>query len=163
MLAAVAAGLACGVAAVAAAQTPTAPAPPAAKVVPLPSNLAPASMGSVGITVADLDKMGDFYTQMFGFKVIRTLSREGAIYEYILNVKTDGTGGSNLVLLKGTRQPGATTYGRIILYVPDADGAAKFLTENGWPARKVADLAYFLRDPEGNNVEIYTPEALRKK
>jgi catechol-2,3-dioxygenase len=48
----------------------------------------------------------------------------------------------------------------MILDVPDAPALAAHLNSIGWTARKVgtpADKAYFIADPEGNNVEIYTP------
>jgi hypothetical protein len=69
---------------------------------------------------------------------------------------------ATLVLAKGTPQPGATRYGRLILDVPDADKLAEHLRSIGYPARKVgtpADRAYFISDPEGFQVEIYTPNA----
>ena len=43
------------------------------------------------------------------------------------------------------------------MYVPNADALAKHMTDNGWPARKVAEGAYFIRDPEGNNFEFFQP------
>ena len=65
--------------------------------------------------------------------------------------------GAVLALLKGVREPGATTYGRLILIVPDADKLATALTAQGIPARKVAEGAYFFSDPEGNAVEAFQP------
>jgi catechol 2,3-dioxygenase-like lactoylglutathione lyase family enzyme len=62
-----------------------------------------------------------------------------------------------VALLHAPRQPGATTFGRIIMIVPDADKAAAFLLTHGVPARKVSAGAYFAQDPEGNNIELYTP------
>ena len=66
------------------------------------------------------------------------------------------------MLLKSAAQPGSTTYGRVILDVPDADKLAEHLRSIGYPARKVGqptDRAYFVSDPEGYQVEIYTPNA----
>jgi catechol 2,3-dioxygenase-like lactoylglutathione lyase family enzyme len=154
-----AAGLAMVLGAAALAQPPAPPAAaPVGKNIALPAAIAPTSLGSVGITVTDLEKMKDFYVQVLGFKVVRMVGTN----EYVLNLNQGGGAGANLVLLRGTRQPGATSWGRVILYMPDADAAAKVMTENGWPARKVGgptDRAYFIRDPEGNNFEFYTPNA----
>ena len=152
-----AAGLALVLGAAALAQPPAPPAAvPVGKNIALPAAMAPTSLGSVGITVTDLEKMKDFYVQVLGFKVVRMVGTN----EYVLNLNQGGGAGANLVLLRGTRQPGATSWGRVIFYMPDADAAAKVMTENGWPARKVGaptDRAYFIRDPEGNNFEFYTP------
>jgi len=148
---------------VALAQPPAAAAPPRPTVipppptpmkgVPIPANLVADRISGVGLNVENLDGMKDWYVTTLGMKVVRTYDRAGAVYEYILNI---GGQGGNLALIKGARQPGATTYGRLILTVPDSEKLAAHLGSNGIATRKVADGAYFLRDPEGNNVEIYT-------
>ena len=155
---AAATGVALVLGAAAFAQPPAPPPAPVGKNVALPAGMAPTSLGSVGITVTDLEKMKDFYVQVLGFKVVRMVGTN----EYVLSLNPAGGAGSNLVLLRGSRQPGATSWGRVIFYMPDADAAAKVMTDNGWPARKVGgptDRAYFIRDPEGNNFEFYTPNA----
>lgn len=158
---AAAVGAALVISAAALAQPAAPPPAPVGKNIPVSPALAPTKLSGLGINVTDLDKMRDFYTQVLGFKVIRQIPATGAPNEYVLNLKADGSGGANLVLLKSAaRREGAATYGRIILYVPNAEAMAKQLTDNGWPARKVGsptDRAYFIRDPEGNNFEIYQP------
>jgi catechol-2,3-dioxygenase len=47
--------------------------------------------------------------------------------------------------------------GRIILAVPDAKGLAEWLKTQGVDNRQViAGVAYFINDPEGNVIELYT-------
>ena len=103
-----------------------------------------------------------FYTGVLGMKLVRTYQKDGAVYEYILTIPSDKSDGAILALLKGTREPGATTYGRLILVVPDADKLAAALSAQGIPARKVAEGAYFFKDPEGNAVEAYQPPEIVK-
>jgi catechol 2,3-dioxygenase-like lactoylglutathione lyase family enzyme len=133
-----------------------APAPTPMKGVAPPANLTPNRISGVGINVENLEGMKDWYVTTLGMKVIRTYDRAGAVYEYILNI---GGEGGNLALIKGARQPGSTTYGRLILIAPDSDKLAAHLTASGIATRKVAEGAYFFRDPEGNNVEIFTQPA----
>ena len=46
----------------------------------------------------------------------------------------------------------------MILAVPNAKGLADWLKTQGVESREViANVAYFIRDPEGNPVELYTP------
>jgi catechol-2,3-dioxygenase len=64
-----------------------------------------------------------------------------------------------VALLKSAqRQPGPNAMGRIILGVPNAKGLADWLKTQGVEARTViANVAYFIVDPEGNAIELYTP------
>lgn len=123
----------------------------------IPTDLKPSRIAGTGITVADLEKQKAFYTDVLGMKLIRTYARDGAPFEYIMAIPSSQGEGAVLALLKGVREPGATTYGRLILIVPDADKLATALTAQGIPARKVAEGAYFFSDPEGNAVEAFQP------
>lgn len=138
---------------------PAAPAPdPTAPAKPLPANLKPNRIRASGVTVADLEKEKAFYINILGMVLIRQVNAN----EIALGYKIGATEQASLVLLKGTPRPGSTTYGRLILDVPDADALAAHLTSIGYRARKVGqptDRAYFVGDPEGNQVEIYTPNA----
>lgn len=126
----------------------------------LPDNLAPTRISGTGITVTDLDGMKDWYVTVLGMHVVGTYDREGDVYEYILSTSAERQPGEAvLALLRGRRQEGATTYGRMILNVADADATAEYLNANGVPARRVAAGAYFFSDPEGNQVEIFTPSS----
>jgi catechol 2,3-dioxygenase-like lactoylglutathione lyase family enzyme len=158
-------GLALAIASAALAQPPAA-APAAAAAAPdrtapakpLPANLKPNRIRASGITVADLDKETAFYVNVFGMQVLRRYGTN----EVALGYKTGPTEQAALVLLRGNRREGAASYGRLILDVPDADALAVHLRSLGYTARKVGqptDRAYFVGDPEGNQVEIYTPPA----
>jgi len=125
---------------------------------PLPANLKPNRIRGAGLNVADLDKEKAYYVNVLGMVLIRQVNAN----EIALGYKVGPTEQASLVLLKAPRRDGATTYGRVILDVPDADKLAEHLRSLGYTARKVGqptDRAYFLQDPEGNNVEIYTPNA----
>ncbi len=128
----------------------------------LPAELLPQRIAGSGITVADLEKQKAFYTGVLGMKLVRTYERDGAPFEYVLAIPSTTGEGAVLALLKGTREPGATTYGRLILIVPNAEKLAASLTAQGIEARKVAEGAYFFRDPEGNAVEAYQPPQIVK-
>ena len=50
------------------------------------------------------------------------------------------------------------TLSRLILHVPDARALAAHLAKQGiMTSEVVPGVAYFLSDPEGNPVELYTP------
>jgi catechol 2,3-dioxygenase-like lactoylglutathione lyase family enzyme len=136
-----------------------APPPVTGTVTPLPDNLKPTRVSGSGITCANLEAQKNWYVNILGMHVVRTLERNGAAYEYVLSTETTrGPQTAVLALLAGTRQPGATSYGRFILNVKDADATAAFLRTHGIAARNVSAGAYFIQDPEGNNVEIYQPD-----
>jgi catechol 2,3-dioxygenase-like lactoylglutathione lyase family enzyme len=134
------------------------PPPTPMKGVPLPASFAGMKINGSGITVDNIDGMRDWYVTTLGMKLTKTYNSgpNGAVNEYILAFPSD-LNGPIVALLKGRRSEGATTYGRLILRVPDSTALANHLTSNGVNARKVADGAYFIRDPEGNNIELYTP------
>jgi len=136
----------------------TAPLPVTGVITPMPENLQPNKVSGSGVTVTDLEGTKNWYVTVLGMHVVRTLERNGAPYEYILATSpTRGPNDAILALIRGTRQPGATTYGRFILNVANADATAEFLRTHGVAVRRVAAGAYFLSDPEGNQVEIYQP------
>jgi len=125
---------------------------------PLPANLKPNRVRGAGINVADLEKEKAYYVNILGMIEIRRPNAN----EIVLGYKTGATEQASVVLLKSAHRDGATSYGRVILDVPDADKLAEHLRSLGYTARKVGaatDRAYFLQDPEGYNVEIYTPNA----
>lgn len=141
------------------AQPPAAPAQPpvTGAIAPMPANLKPTRISGSGINVTDLEGMKKWYETVLNMHTVRTLERNGAPYEYILATTPERGEGAILALIRGARQEGATSYGRLILNVPNADAAAEYLRTHGVAARRVAAGAYFIRDPEGNNVELYTP------
>ena len=106
----------------------------------------------------DLEAQRAWYVDKLGMKVLRTYERDGKTFEYILGYEGASAGSAILALLASpTRKPGPSTAGRIILRAPDAKALAEHLAKHGIQSRMVAPGAYFLNDPEGNPVELYTP------
>jgi catechol 2,3-dioxygenase len=119
---------------------------------------AEARLGGLALRVRDLESVHGFYTDSLGFQV---LSRGSARIE--LGLEKRGVG---LELLHDPQAP--TRSGPSIglyhfaLLVPDrpALGAiVKRLTEKQWPFDGASDHgvseAFYLRDPEGNGIELY--------
>ena len=83
---------------------------------------------------------------------------DGSPREYIMGYG-GGPDTAIIALLKSPqRQPGPNAMGRLILGVPDAKGLADWLKTQGVDNRQVIpNVAYFISDPEGNAIELYTP------
>ncbi|WP_293898997.1 VOC family protein [Phenylobacterium sp.] len=128
-----------------------------------PANLAPANISGWGWNTMDLEGQKGWYEAKLGMKVVRTDDREGKVYEYIMGFEGAGPQSAILALLASPqRKPGPSTAGRLILRVPDSKGLCDWLATQGVPARLVAPGAYFIADPEGNPIELYTPPAPAK-
>ena len=145
------------VASLALAQPTTPPTPdPAAPAKPLPADLKPGRIRATGINVVDLEKERAFYVNVFGMQELRRPNAN----EIVLGYRTGTTEQAALVLARGARREGATAYGRMILDSSNPEALAEHLKGLGYNVRKVgtpADRAYFVQDPEGYNIEIYTP------
>ncbi len=125
--------------------------PPAA----VPSPVAPTSIVGSGLNVNDLEAQKAWYISTLGMSVTATYQRGGAPFEYVMGLK--GPGGV-LALLKAPRPPGQNGFGRVILASPDAKALAQNLAARGVAMREVVpNIAYFITDPEGNAIELYTP------
>ena len=128
-----------------------------------PANLKPAHVAGPGLNVLDLEGQKAWYMAKLGMVVSNTIQREGKAYEYIMGLG-DGDGRAIIALLQSPQRPaGPNAYGRVILDVPSAKGLADWLKTQGVDAREVIpNAAYFIRDPEGNAIELYTapPKAL---
>ena len=125
-----------------------------------PAGLAPTGISGSGWNVMDLEGLRGWYVDKLGMKLLRTYARDGKAYEHILGY--DGPpGGAILALLASPqRKPGSNAMSRIILVVPDAKALAAHLAKEGVASREVVPgVAYFIADPEGNPVELYTPPA----
>lgn len=123
-----------------------------------PAGLTPAHVSGPGVNVLDLEAARTWYVDKLGMHVVRTYDRAGKPFEYVLNFN-DGPDRAVLVLALSTRRPpGPNLNSRLILLVPDAKGLAAWLKTVGVEPREVVkDVAYFVVDPEGNPVELYTP------
>lgn len=135
----------------------------AAAAEPPPKALRPATISGWGWNVIDLEAQKAWYADKLGMKLLRTYDRDGKPFEYIMGYDDAPAGSAILALLASPqRKPGPSTAGRLILRVPDAKALAEHLAKQGIPSRMVAPGAYFLNDPEGNPVELYTPPAPAK-
>ena len=122
-----------------------------------PANLKPTRIDGAGLNVMDLEAQQAWYTSKLGMTLTNTISRDGKPREYIMGYG-EGANAAIVALLKSPqRQPGPNTMGRIILAVPNAKGLADWLKTQGIDNREViANVAYFINDPEGNVIELYS-------
>ena len=123
-----------------------------------PANLAPKTISGWGWNVMDLEAQRAWYEAKLGMKVVGTYKREDKIFEYIMGYDAPVPGGAIVALLASPqRKPGPSAAGRLILRVPDSKGLSEWLGTQGVASRMVAPGAYFITDPEGNPIELYTP------
>jgi catechol 2,3-dioxygenase len=116
------------------------------------------SVGTVSLTVADLDRARDFYERVIG---LRTLARDGA------SVSLGVPGGPPLLELVGDpdappRPPRTSGLFHLALLVPERRELARALVrvaDAGWRFSGASDHlvseALYLDDPEGNGIELY--------
>lgn len=124
----------------------------------VPAGLKPRAIGGPGLNVKDLEAQKAWYLDKLGMRVIDTIQRDGKPLEYIVGY--DASGAILALLSSPTRPTGPNLMGRVILLVPDAKGLADHLKTQGVASREVIpNTAYFIQDPEGNPVELYTPPA----
>jgi catechol-2,3-dioxygenase len=123
-----------------------------------PANLKPRAISGPGWNVIDLEAQKAWYMDKLGMKPLRSYDRGGKPFEWIMGY--EGQGGAILALLQSpSRKPGPNGMARLILQVPDSKALADWLKTQGVESRMVAPGAYFITDPEGNPVELYTPPA----
>lgn len=123
-----------------------------------PAELKPAQVAGPGLYVTDLEGQRAWYADKLGMSVVQTMKRGDQPFEYIMGFGGP-PGAPILALAKSANRPqGANAFSRIILGVPNAKGLADWLKGQGVESREVIpNVAYFVRDPEGNPVELYTP------
>jgi catechol-2,3-dioxygenase len=125
-----------------------------------PANLKPAHVAGAGLNVLDLEGQKAWYMAKLGMVLVNTMKRGDKPFEYLMGFG-DGDGRAIIALLASPQRPaGPNAYGRIILDVPNAKGLADWLKTQGVANREVIPgAAYFIQDPEGNNIELYTAPA----
>lgn len=120
-----------------------------------PAELLPDRIGGAVVYVHDLEMMRNWYETMLGFRAVNSYARDGLIFEYIMQAG-DG-GGAFMGLMRSSARPaGSNTNSRVVLPVPDPRALANFFSTKGVYVREaVPGSAYFILDPEGNQVELY--------
>jgi len=120
-----------------------------------PAGLRPAHVAGAGLNVRDLEGQKAWYMDKLGMVVSDTMRRQGKPFEYIMGF---GDGQAVLALLGSPQRPaGPNAYGRVILAAPNAKALADWLKGQGVESREVIpNVAYFVQDPEGNAIELYT-------
>jgi catechol 2,3-dioxygenase-like lactoylglutathione lyase family enzyme len=116
----------------------------------------------MGISVADIEKMTTWYRDMLGFKVAKDL---GGRLRFLEN----GNERLELVYTAGSKPgeqrpfpPNSTIQGyvQLTMEVPDLDAARAALVAKGVTPSAITPIAplgirvFFMRDPEGNIVEL---------
>jgi len=103
------------------------------------------------MNVNDLEAQRAGYVSMLGMSVTATYRWDGAPFEYFMGLKAPG---AILALPEAPRPPGPSGFGRVILET----ALGQLLAAHGVPMREVVPgMAYFITDPEGNAIELYTP------
>ncbi|PZQ58410.1 MAG: hypothetical protein DI570_17865 [Phenylobacterium zucineum] len=122
---------------------------------PLADSERPIRASGVGLNVTDVERSKQFYTDVLGFKVAARVPAQGPAQEYLLGLTGDVRADTLIVIRKGEPQPGAASFGRIVLVVPDGAALARRAVEAGRPAPKVAHGTNFITDPDGYSIELY--------
>ena len=121
----------------------------------------------LGISVADIDKTTKWYVDMLGFKVTKELSmgQAGGKLRFLEN----GNERLELVYAPGTKlgeqrpmppAPAMNGFVQIAMEVPDLDVARAALVAKGAAPSEITPIpplgirVFFMRDPEGNIVEL---------
>jgi catechol 2,3-dioxygenase len=119
------------------------------------------TIGHVHLKVSDLERSVLFYIDVLGFEVTTRLGDSAAFlsaggYHHHIGLNTwESKGGK-------PPSPGTTGLFHFAILVPSRKELARSLlrlTEYGWPIDGTADHgvseAIYLRDPDGNGIEIY--------
>ena len=122
-------------------------------------SLTPTRVVGPGLYVIDLAAERAWYESKLGMTVLKTYpAGSSEPFEHVMGFH-GGPDSAVLVLTKSSkRPPGPNLNDRVILLAPDAHDLADLIQAQGVKTREVVpEIAYFLTDPEGNTVELYTP------
>lgn len=122
---------------------------------PLTDDVRAIRAAGVGLNVADIEKSKDFYTRVLGFKVAARVPAQGPVFEYLLGLTGNRMTDTLVILTKRAPQPGATSFGRVVLTVPSGRKMAERAAAAGYPPAKIAEGTNMIKDPDGYTVELY--------
>ncbi|MBS0332411.1 MAG: VOC family protein [Proteobacteria bacterium] len=122
-----------------------------------PAALKPAHVAGPGVYVTDLEAQRAWYQDKLGLTVQNTLKHGDKPFEYVMGYG-DGPDGAILALAQSAQRPsGPNAFSRVILAAPNAKALAEWLKTQGVASREaIPNVAYFITDPEGNPIELYT-------
>lgn len=118
-------------------------------------------IGHVHLTVSDLERSVHFYTEVMGFEVTTTYGDQAVFmsaggYHHHIAVNTWAGKGAP------PPPPGTTGLYHLAILLPsrrELARALRRLLDHGWPIDGASDHgvseAIYLRDPDGNGIEIY--------
>ena len=128
-----------------------------APVPPLADDTKPIRASGMGLKVTNLERSMKFYTEVIGFKVdAKVAGKDGAVVEYLLGMTGVQQADTLVVLSQAPMTPGATSFGRLILVVPNGRKMAERVKAYGGSMDKPpADGANIVKDPDGYVIELY--------
>jgi len=123
----------------------------------MPDDVKAIRMSGVGLKVSNLERSMKFYTEVLGFKVAsRVPAQGGPAREYLLGLTGNVREDTLVVLTEGKIEPGATTFGRVVLVVPSGRKMSERVRASGVPqTRPLADGTNIVTDPDGYVIELY--------
>jgi catechol 2,3-dioxygenase-like lactoylglutathione lyase family enzyme len=77
------------------------------------------------------------------------------VVEYLLGFSGNTQADSLVVMRQGTVVPGATSFGRIVIVVPNGRKMAERVAAAGYPPAKISDGTNIIKDPDGYTIELY--------
>ena len=125
-----------------------------------PANLKPSHVDGAGLNCMDIEAQKAWYSAKLGMTLTNTMKApDGSPREYIMGYG----GGPDAAVVALAAVAAAASRGRTPWAasswagVPNAKGLADWLKTQGVDSRQViANVAYFIADPEGNAIELYT-------
>lgn len=122
---------------------------------PLTDDVRPIRASGVGLKVSDLERSKAFYTEVLGLKVDARVPTQGKAVEYLLGMTGNLQADTLIVLRQGEVKPGATSFGRIVLVVPNGRKMAERVAAAGYPPARIVDGTNLVSDPDGYRIELY--------
>jgi catechol 2,3-dioxygenase-like lactoylglutathione lyase family enzyme len=113
-------------------------------------------VSGLALNVTDVERSRAFYMDVLGLQVDARVPAEGEASEYLLGQTGVLREDTLVVLTRGDPQPGATTFGRLTVVVPNGRTIAERAAAAGYQVRgEIRDGTNFILDPDGYLVELY--------